>query len=94
MNASDLRTLDDKGLLLRQKDLLGEMASLKFQSATGQLENTAVVRHVRRTLARVNTLIRQRELERELGKGGLEREIGKLDSDETAFAAFRKAMGV
>ena len=94
MNASDLRTLDDKGLLLRQKDLLGEMASLKFQSATGQIENTAAVRHVRRSLARVNTLIRQRELERSLAKGSLEREVGKLDADETAFASFRKAMGV
>ena len=93
MNTADLRTLDDKGLLLRQKDLMGELASLKFQSATGQLENTAVVRHVRRSLARVNTLIRQRELERELGKGGLERAVGKLDTEETAFAAFRKAMG-
>ncbi len=93
MNASELRTIDDKCLIIRQKDLLGEIASLKFQSATGQIENTAAVRHVRRTLARVNTLIRQRELERDLGKGGLEREVGPLDSEETAFASFRKAMG-
>ncbi len=93
MNASDLRTLDDKGLLLRRQDLLGELSSLHFQAATGQLENTSTVRKVRRTLARVNTLIRERETERNLGKGGLDREVGSLDANETAFAAFRRAMG-
>ena len=63
MNIEDLRTLDDKGLLLRRQDMVGELASLRFQHATGQLDNTAQLRTLRRSLARVNTVIRQREAE-------------------------------
>ncbi len=93
MNSSDLRTLDDKGLLLRQQDLMGELTSLKFQGATGQLDNTAVLRTVRRSLARVNTIVRQRELEQGLRKGGLSEQVGPLGAEGGVFAAFRKFMG-
>ncbi len=93
MNAADLRTLDDKGLLLRQQDLLGELTSLKFQKATGQLDNTAAVTTVRRTLARVNTLIREREIEQGMAVGGLARAIGPVEAEASAFASFRKFMG-
>jgi len=93
MNVSDLRTLDDKGLLLRRQDLLGEMTSLKFRHATGQLENTAALRAVRRDLGRVNTLVRERELEKSLPAGGLVAEVGSLGGADSAFAAFRRAMG-
>lgn len=93
MNSTELRTLDDKGLLLRRQDLLGELTSLKFQSATGQLGNTATVKTVRRALARVETIIREREREQSIGKGGLALSVGKLDSEDSAFAAFRKFMG-
>ncbi len=93
MNAADLRTLDDKGLLMRQQDLLGEMTSLKFQQATGQLDNTAAVKTIRRGLARVNTLIRERELDQGLPVGGLAKAVGPLEADASAFAAFRKFMG-
>ncbi len=47
MNTADLRTLDDKGLLLRRQDLLGELASLKFRNGTGQLDQTAGLRGAR-----------------------------------------------
>ena len=93
MNTTELRTLDDKGLLLRRQDLLGEMTSLKFQSATGQLGNTAAVKTVRRALARVETIIRERERDQKMVKGGLSSSVGKLDSEQSAFAAFRKFMG-
>ena len=93
MNSTELRTLDDKGLLLRRQDLLGELTSLKFQSATGQLGNTAAVKTVRRALARVETIIREREHGQNMAKGGLANAVGKLDSEECAFAAFRKFMG-
>lgn len=39
-----------------------EALNLRFRNATGQLENTAEIRKVRRQIARINTLIRQREL--------------------------------
>jgi len=92
MNISDLRTLDDKGLLLRRQDTVGELASLKFHHATGQLDNTARLRSLRRDLARINTVIRQREEESGLHKGGLASKVGKLDEGESAFAAFRARM--
>jgi large subunit ribosomal protein L29 len=39
-----------------------EALNLRFRSATGQLENTAEIKRVRRQIARINTLIRQREI--------------------------------
>jgi large subunit ribosomal protein L29 len=40
-----------------------EALNLRFRNATGQLENTAEITRVRRQIARINTLIRQREIE-------------------------------
>ena len=39
-----------------------EALNLRFRNATGQLENTAEIPKVRRQIARINTLIRQREI--------------------------------
>lgn len=39
-----------------------EALNLRFRNATGQLENTSEIRKVRRQIARINTLIRQREI--------------------------------
>lgn len=39
-----------------------EALNLRFRNATGQLDNTAELRRVRRQIARINTLIRQREI--------------------------------
>jgi len=49
---------------LRQKDkeITEELFNLKFQHATGQLENTARLPQVRRDLARVKTLLREKEI--------------------------------
>jgi|GEM_PF-145462 len=92
MSIEDVRTLDDKGLLLRHQDMVGELASLKFQHATGQLDNTARLKTLRRGIAQLNTIIRQREADAGLHKGGLVSKIGKLDEGESAFAAFRNRM--
>lgn len=92
MNTADVRTLDSKGLLLRRQDLIGELATLRFQHATGQLDNTSALKRVRKDLARVNTVIRERELEGNLVKGSLASSVGKLDDGDSAFAAFRKRM--
>ena len=40
-----------------------EALNLRFRNATGQLDNTAEIKRVRRQIARINTLIRQREIE-------------------------------
>ncbi len=39
-----------------------EALNLRFRNATGQLENTAELKRVRRQIARINTLIREREI--------------------------------
>lgn len=93
MITADLRNLDDKGLIVRRQELEGVSTALKFQLATGNLDNTAAVRQTRRDLARLNTVIREREQERGLHKGGLAAAVGALGTDENAFSAFRKHMG-
>ncbi len=60
MKASDLRarTVDE---LTDQADTLGkEIFNLRFQRASGQLENTARVRQVRREIARIKTILGER----------------------------------
>ena len=44
------------------KDRKGELFNLRFQLATGQLQNTAAIRECKRDIARVKTIIRQREI--------------------------------
>ena len=44
------------------KDRKSELFNLRFQKATGQLENTAAIRECKKSIARVKTVIRQREL--------------------------------
>jgi large subunit ribosomal protein L29 len=60
MNAADLRvmTLDQLGDELMK--LKKERFNLRFQRASGQLENTARVRQVRRDIARIETVTRQK----------------------------------
>ncbi len=59
MKAEELRgkTVDELGDQLH--DLKKEAFNLRFQRATGQLENTARVRQVRRDIARVKTILRK-----------------------------------
>ena len=58
--ASDLRTRSDDELT-EQIDTLGkEIFNLRFQRASGQLENTARFRQVRREIARIKTIVGER----------------------------------
>lgn len=91
MNLQDLQAIDDRGLLLRRQDLVGELTSLKFRQATQQLTDTAAIGRTRRDLARVETVIRAREIERGLGKGELISST-KLEAGSSAANAFRRAM--
>jgi len=62
MKASEMRQMDSAALEAKVKELKAELFNLRFQLATGQLENTMVIREVRRDIARAKTLIRQKEL--------------------------------
>jgi len=59
MKASELRDLSFDELTEKEREFKEELFNLRFQHATGQLENTMRVRHVRRGLARVKTIINE-----------------------------------
>jgi len=62
MKARDLREMTPEELAARLKDLKGELFNLRFQLATGQLDNVMRIRQVRRDIARVKTVMREMEL--------------------------------
>jgi len=57
-----LRDLGDSELLDRLADAKQELFNLRFQHVTGQLDNTARLRVVRKQVARINTELREREI--------------------------------
>ncbi|MCJ8009717.1 50S ribosomal protein L29 [Lederbergia wuyishanensis] len=63
MKAKEIRDLTTAELEQNVKSLKEELFNLRFQLATGQLENTARLREVRKDIARMKTVIRERELE-------------------------------
>jgi large subunit ribosomal protein L29 len=60
--AQDLRQLNDVELEHRLGEAKEELFNLRFQNATGQLDNTARVPQVRKDIARIETLLREREI--------------------------------
>jgi len=58
----DLADLTLAQLVDELRESKQEALNLRFRNATGQLENTAEIQRVRRQIARINTLIRQREI--------------------------------
>ncbi|WP_283583172.1 MULTISPECIES: 50S ribosomal protein L29 [Limosilactobacillus] len=58
----ELNGLTTDQLLDREKDLKEQLFNLRFQLATGQLENTANLKTVRKNIARVKTVLRQQEI--------------------------------
>ena len=60
MRASELRDLNDKGLREHVTTQRRELFGLRLQHATGELENTASLRSIKRDLARALTVARQR----------------------------------
>ncbi|HAV20656.1 MAG: 50S ribosomal protein L29 [Bacillota bacterium] len=62
MKAREIRELSTDELNLRLDSLKEELFNLRFQVATGQLDNPMRVRQVRKDIARVKTVLRQREL--------------------------------
>ncbi|GAW63959.1 hypothetical protein FC65_GL000351 [Ligilactobacillus acidipiscis DSM 15836] len=57
----ELNKLTTDELLAKEKQYKEELFNLRFQSATGQLENTARLQTVRKAIARIKTLLRQNE---------------------------------
>ena len=57
-----LAEMDMSELVEELRETKHEALNLRFRNATGQLENTAEIGKVRRQIARINTLIREREI--------------------------------
>lgn len=62
MKITDVRELNEQELEEKAKALKDELFNLRFQEATGQLENVMRIKEVRRGIARVKTVLRERAL--------------------------------
>jgi large subunit ribosomal protein L29 len=60
--ATELREFSDEELVSQLREAKQELFNLRFQSATGQLDNNARLRTVRHRIARIYTVMREREL--------------------------------
>ena len=60
--AAQVRELTDDELVLRLREAKEELFNLRFQMATGQLDNNRRLRTVRHDIARIYTVMREREL--------------------------------
>jgi len=61
--ASELREMDDDELETRLQEVKEELFNLRFQHVTGQLDNYARLGQLRRDVARIKTLLREREID-------------------------------
>ncbi|NWF57171.1 MAG: 50S ribosomal protein L29 [Syntrophaceae bacterium] len=68
MKARELKEMSEAELRQKEKEITEQLFNLKFQHATGQLENTARLPQVRKDLARVKTLLREKVLAGAKGK--------------------------
>jgi large subunit ribosomal protein L29 len=62
MKATEIRELADSDLEQKLKDTRAELFNLRFQLATGQLDNTGRIALVKKDIARLHTEVRTREL--------------------------------
>ena len=62
-HTAELRSLSDADLVRRLAEAREELFNLRFQNVTGQLDGYARIGQVRKDIARLNTILRQREIE-------------------------------
>lgn len=62
MKSKEIRDLTTEEIITQIKESREELFNLRFQAATGQLESTSRIREVRKAIARMKTIIREREL--------------------------------
>ncbi|HDI10896.1 MAG TPA: 50S ribosomal protein L29 [Candidatus Acetothermia bacterium] len=67
MKARELRELSDEELRQRVAEWKRKLLNLRFQLASGQLQNTAEIKKTKRDIARALTILRERELKRREG---------------------------
>jgi large subunit ribosomal protein L29 len=62
MKASEIREMSKEELESKVSELKNELFNLRFQHATNQLDNPMKIVHVKKDIARVKTILRQKEL--------------------------------
>jgi large subunit ribosomal protein L29 len=62
MKGKDLKELTKEELLKKKKDTKEELFNLRFQHSTGQLENTARLKLLKKDVAKIETILRRKEL--------------------------------
>ena len=62
MKAQEIREWENTEIEARLRELKEELFRLKFRTATMQLENPRLMNNIRRDIARLNTILREREL--------------------------------
>ncbi|MDO8886055.1 50S ribosomal protein L29 [Candidatus Oleimmundimicrobium sp.] len=67
MKVKELVNLKDEELQEKLKEAKNELFNLRFQLATGQLENHMKIREIKRNIARIQTVCRERELKEQKG---------------------------
>ena len=71
MKAKDLVELADEELAQRLKQSREELFNLRFQNAVGQLKNTSRISAVRKTIARILTVVREKQQGTSIPAGGM-----------------------
>ena len=87
MRASEIRDLPDEELLARLEEQKEELFNLRFQGATGQLDNPMRVKQVRHDIARILTVLRQRKSEGELAEAVAAADRQSLEERREAIAS-------
>ncbi len=100
MKTESLKSLSDNDIVVRRSELMRDLMVTQFQLRTGQLEDSSRLKKFRRSLAKLNTELRARELASGLEKGVLvNRTVSRVaeqpgQGSETAPAPKRSRFGL
>lgn len=67
MKAGELKEMTNEELLNKEGELKNELFNLRFQAASGQIENPMRIKAVKKDIARIETILREKELESQRG---------------------------
>jgi large subunit ribosomal protein L29 len=87
VKATELRELPDEELLSRLELSKEELFNLRFQSATGQLDNPMRIKQVRHDIARILTILRGRQTEEDLREAVARADRASLEERREAIAS-------
>lgn len=62
MKISEIRDLSPEELKQKERNLVDELFKLRFRHSTGQIESTAMLKALRRDIARIKTILREKDL--------------------------------